>query len=247
MSSVRDYRDMIRQSRMKTFAVKIKETDLWIAVDAGHDQDHDRLVRLTTEHLWQSRRELEHYIHKHPEFRETLQPYLIEEDEEIPALVHRMVLAGNMANVGPMAAVAGAFAEEVGRFLLQKAGNVIVENGGDIFLKTDRPCKVGIYAGNSPLSGKVAIEISPGDTPIGVCTSSGTVGHAFSMGKADAAVVLSSSTALADAAATALGNAVKEKENLENAIRIVSGIGGIEGALVICEDKLAAWGKIKLC
>lgn len=247
MNSVRNYREMIRQGGMKSFTVKIKETDLWVAVDADHDLDRRRLVEDTMEYLRQCRLDLENYIGRHPEFGTTFQPYPVDESEEVPAMVQRMILAGNAAGVGPMAAVAGAFAEGVGEFLLQRTRNVIVENGGDIFLKMERPCKVGIHAGNSPLSGKVGVEILPGDTPAGICTSSGTVGHAFSMGKADAAVVFSPSTPLADAAATALGNAVKDRECLEEAIHSVTAIEGIAGALVICGDRLAAWGKIKLC
>ncbi|NLI69831.1 MAG: UPF0280 family protein [Firmicutes bacterium] len=247
MKAVRNYREMIRHGGMRSFTVKIKETDLWVAFDADHDLDCCRLAEDTREYLRRCRLDLENYIGKYPEFGRTLQPYPVGENEEVPPIVQRMIMAGNAAGVGPMAAVAGAFAEGVGEFLLRRTRNVIVENGGDIFLKTERPCKVGIHAGDSPLSGRVGVEIPPGDTPAGICTSSGTVGHAFSMGKADAAVVFSPSTPLADAAATALGNAVKDKECLEEALHFVSAIKGVTGALVICEDRLAAWGKIKLC
>jgi ApbE superfamily uncharacterized protein (UPF0280 family) len=145
-----------------------------------------------------------------------------------------------------MAVVAGAIAESVGKELLKYSSEVIVENGGDIFLRLKQTKRIGIYAGNSPLSGKLALEIKPQDTPLGVCTSSGTVGHSLSFGKADAAIVLSPSAALADAAATAVGNLVKTAEDMPRAIEFVREVEGITGIAIIIGDKMAAWGKIKL-
>jgi len=148
--------------------------------------------------------------------------------------------------VGPMAAVAGAIAEMVGRELLNFSSEVIVENGGDIFLCHKKMRHIGIYAGDSPLSGKLALEIEPEDTPLGVCTSSGTVGHSLSFGKADAAIVLSPSAALADAAATAVGNMVKTAEDMPRAIEFVREVEGLTGIAIIVGDKMAVWGKINL-
>jgi len=148
--------------------------------------------------------------------------------------------------VGPMAAVAGAIAEAVGRELLNFSSEVIVENGGDIFLCHKKTRHIGIYAGDSPLSGKLALEIEPEDTPLGVCTSSGTVGHSLSFGKADAAIVISPSTALADAAATAVGNLVKTAEDMPRAIEFVREVEGLTGIAIIVGDKMAVWGKINL-
>ncbi len=145
-----------------------------------------------------------------------------------------------------MAAVAGAIAEEVGCYLLELTQEVIVENGGDIFLKIEQPVNVGIYAGKSPLSGRLSLKVNPGQTPLGVCTSSGKVGPSFSRGIADAALAISASTPLADAAATALGNMVKAPTDLEKALAFARGVDGITGALLICEDKIAAWGEIEL-
>ena len=108
-----------------------------------------------------------------------------------------------------MAAVAGAIAEYVGRsLLLQGVREVMVENGGDIFLSRKKDCTVAIFAGQSPLSNKVGVLIAGKDMPRAVCTSSGTVGHSLSFGDADSVTVLASSTPLADAVATRLGNEV---------------------------------------
>jgi len=157
-----------------------------------------------------------------------------------------MVEAARACGVGPMAAVAGAVAEAVGRALLAENQQVIVENGGDIFLQTKTPRVAAIYAGASPLSGKVGVRISRVGQPLGVCTSSGTVGHSLSFGKADAAIVLAESAALADAAATALGNRVQTADDIDPALVWLRGIEGALGGAVVVGDKLGAWGEVEL-
>ena len=123
---------------------------------------------------------------------------------------------------------------------------MIVENGGDIFLKTEKTRLVGVHAGKSPYTGKIALQIEPAETPLGVCTSSGTVGHSLSFGKADAAIVLSPSAALADAAATAIGKIVKAETDIPQAIEFARGVAGLMGVAVIINDKMGVWGKIYL-
>ncbi len=145
-----------------------------------------------------------------------------------------------------MASVAGAIAEFVGKELLEFSDEIIIENGGDIFIKTTKPRTIGIYAGKSILSGKIGIEINPDETPLGVCTSSGTVGHSLSFGKADAVVVISKSTPLADACATASANIIVNENDLPKAIEFAQKIKGIQGIIAIKNEKLALWGKIKL-
>jgi len=113
-------------------------------------------------------------------------------------------------------------------------------------MRTSRIRRVGIFAGDSPLSNQVAIEIRPDETPLGICTSSGKVGHSLSFGKADAVVVLSPSVPLADAVATACGNLVKSTDDLERALEFASEIIGVKGVLVIKDDRLAVWGSVKL-
>ncbi len=167
--------------------------------------------------------------------------------EDSPLIVRAMADAGVKAGVGPMAAVAGAIAEFVGKELLPFSGELIIENGGDIFMACTSPRVVGIYAGSSPLSGLLGIEIQPQETPLGVCTSSGTVGHSLSLGKADAVVIISPSAALADAAATAVGNTVKTIDDITAGLEQAQKINGITGVLIIKGDKMGTWGKVKLC
>jgi ApbE superfamily uncharacterized protein (UPF0280 family) len=158
-----------------------------------------------------------------------------------------MAAAGLKAGVGPMAAVAGAIAECVGRELLTYTAEIIVENGGDIFLKIKKDRVVGIYAGESPLTGKLGLEIEARATPLGVCTSSGKVGHSLSYGRADAVVAMSADTALADAAATAIGNRVKQAGDTDKALEFARGIVGLKGVVIIIGEKVGAWGDVKLC
>jgi uncharacterized protein len=242
MGSRRVYRHDADGSRLISFNVTVKESDLWIAV-SSRDYD-ENFPGLAEKVVWKLRNRLETYLASCPHLAESLDPCFLEGDA--PEILRKMARAGNRAGVGPMAAVAGAFAEEVGRTLLNYAAEVIVENGGDIFLKVIEPVKIGIYAGESPLSGKLALLIDPVKTPLGICTSSGTVGPSLSRGRADAAVAVSASTALADAAATALGNRVQNPGDLEPALEYARNLEGITGALLICGDKIAVWGDIEL-
>jgi uncharacterized protein len=242
MSSIRLYRRELAGERFTSFTVRVKETDLWIAVNPEAFSDH--LAGATEAALLKIRYPLEQYLTLHPNLQAALEPCLL--DPGAPSIVLEMARAANQAGVGPMAAVAGAVAEKVGHFLLQRAEEVIVENGGDLFLKVNEPVTVGVYAGRSSLSGKLALQIEPGQTPLGICTSSGTVGPSLSFGHADAAIALAPSAPLADAAATALGNRVKEEKDLQEAIAFAQQVKGLTGALLILGEKIAAWGAIKL-
>ena len=136
--------------------------------------------------------------------------------------------------------------EFVGNELLPFSPDIIVENGGDIYLKSTAKRIVGIYAGNSPLSGKIGLEINSVETPLGICTSSGTVGHSLSYGKADAVIVLSKSAAIADAAATAIGNLINQSTDINNGIELAKGIKGINGVVIIKDDDIGLWGKVRI-
>lgn len=238
----RVYRQDHRQEDLVHFQLVVKETDLDIGV--RKERFSLELVKWIEETMLASRRPLEDYIQRDPGFVNSLTPYEVLPDA--PVIVQRMAEAGRLAGVGPMAAVAGAVSEWVGKEIAKRSRDVIVENGGDIFMRTSRIRKVGIFAGASPLSNRVAIEIRPEQTPLGICTSSGKVGHSLSFGQADAVVVLSPWVALADAVATAGGNMVKTVDDLEKTLEFAAGIEGVTGMLIIKDDRLAAWGNIKL-
>jgi ApbE superfamily uncharacterized protein (UPF0280 family) len=233
----RTYRDEIKDRDLISFQAAIKETDLYIR--ALKDLSVEAVAAII-----EVRRPLERYILEHPIFLHSLEPLPVEKDA--PEIVKRMAQAALLANVGPMAAVAGAVAEMVGEILLQYSAEVIVENGGDIFLKISKKRKIGIYAGGSAFTGKLAIEVEPGQTPLGICTSSGSVGPSLSLGLADAAVILARSAALADAAATAVGNAVRSEQDIDAAIALGRRIDGVSGIVVIAGVTMGVWGDINL-
>jgi uncharacterized protein len=238
MYQPRFYRQWIRDSGLVSFNVTVKETDLHIQAQTNLKSD----ALLSIE---KHRKPLEDYIKDHPLFLYALEP--VEVDEDAPSIVKEMEEAARIAGVGPMAAVAGAIAEAVGRDLLHYSPQVIVENGGDIFVKVAEKKRVGIYAGEkSKFTGKLAFEIDPQDTPVGICTSSGTVGPSLSLGTSDAIIVMAQSAALADAVATAVGNRIHESADIENEINSAGLRYGISGLIVIKEDKIGFWGNIKL-
>lgn len=238
----RFYRQDHRQVDLVHFQVAVAETDLDIGV--RKERFSSELVAWVEEMIRACRRPLEDYIQRDPGFLSALTPYTVLPDA--PLMVQTMAEAGRLAGVGPMAAVAGAVAESVGKAISKRSRDVIVENGGDIFLRSSRIRKVGIFAGDSPLSNRVTIEIRPDETPLGICTSSGKVGPSLSFGRADAVVVLSPAVALADAVATACGNLIQSTDDLARALEFASGIRGVKGVLVIKDDRLAVWGSVKL-
>lgn len=237
MYEKRFYRESFKGENLVFFDVCLYETDLYIGACSNL---YDAALKSAEFY----RMQLEEYIKVNPEFLTSLVP--IKAESNAPQIIQHMCNAAEKAGVGPMAAVAGAISELTGLDLLRYSDEVIVENGGDIFMSFKSTRRVGIYAGNSPLSNKLALELTPDKSPLGICTSSGTVGHSLSFGNADAALIISKDTFLADAVATATGNIVKSADDIEKALDFAAGIDGIEGALIIIGDKLGAWGDIRL-
>jgi ApbE superfamily uncharacterized protein (UPF0280 family) len=234
----RTYRNNIAEGEfISSFRVVVKETDLLVRADR-------QLTVETEASVIRYRRLIEGYIDRFPSFLHTLTPF--PEDQFAPSIVRDMIKAGEVTGVGPMASVAGAIAEWVGRDLLKYSQRVIVENGGDIFIKTDKAVTVGIFAGSSPLSNKVGIKIDPDGEPIAVCTSSGTVGHSLSLGKTDAVTVVSRSASLADAAATAVGNMISAKTDIDKGINFTGSVTGIIGVVIVIGDMIGLKGNVKL-
>lgn len=216
---------------------RLRETIVTIQADkASH-------IEAARDSIRKNRRELESYIARDPFFRSTLEPYDTEGD--FPEVVRRMIEAGNTMGIGPMSAVAGTIsALAVESMVGAGASFAIVDNGGDIAIINDRPVLMGIYAGNSPLK-DIGFIMEPADYITGVCTSSGSVGPSISFGMADAAVVFSDNVSLADAAATALGNATGVgREAVKQSFDAVKDIEGIKGAIVIQGEYMGFWGDV---
>jgi hypothetical protein len=233
---------LFRAGDLTHFQVKVKETDLCVGVRA--DRFNPELVWLVEKAVKEERLRLEEYIERDPTFLKTLAPHQLLPGA--PAIAVSMADASTAAGVGPMAAVAGAFADLVGRLLARYSRDVVVENGGDLYIKATRKRRVGIFAGESPLSNKVAVEILPQHTPLGICTSSAVVGHSLSLGRADAAVVIAGTATLADAVATAACNTVQAAEDIKKALAFTGEIPGVTGAVIIYGDQAGVWGSVKL-
>ncbi|MDI6641995.1 MAG: UPF0280 family protein, partial [Elusimicrobiota bacterium] len=230
MYQPRFYRLLTENTGLVSFNVCINETDLQVYAKKNLKVKAYKL-------LLKYRTQIERYIKHNKEFLTTLSPYEI--DNSAPEIVQEMIKSTRKVSVGPMAAVAGAIAEFVGRELTSYSDEVIVENGGDIFIKCKKPKKVAIYCNEkSKFTNHLTIEIDPKDTPLGVCTSSGTVGHSLSFGNTDATTIVASSVALADASATAVGNIVKSEEDLVKGIEFAKTISGIRGVIIVINDRM---------
>jgi len=219
---------------------QLKETIVTILADRAE------WIDVAKEEIFASRLIIENYISAHPFFKATLEAYDV--DENAPPLIQRMIRAGNTFNIGPMSAVAGTIAEAA-VIKMKDAGAVfaLVDNGGDmaVYNAGSEPTVVGIYAGNSSVQ-NTGFLIEPADDISGICTSSGTVGPSVSFGIADAAIIFSKNVSLGDAAATALGNALKETgaENIKKALLVVSDVDGIDGAVLIQGNDIGFIGKV---
>ncbi|HSA32622.1 MAG TPA: UPF0280 family protein [bacterium] len=240
----RTYRGGMGADRFRPFTVVEGETDLWIGVDAAsYRSAMERFVRETVKRL---RGELSAWIARDRAFVESFSPIAV--PEVAPEPIRSMAAAAQRAGVGPMAAVAGAIAETAGRALMVEFNGteVVVENGGDIWAQVVSPLTVSVYAGSSPLSRKVGIVVPPELSPMGICTSSGTVGHSFSFGKADAAMICCRDTALADAFATAFCNRVKSADDIEPQLTRAAAEPEILSALFVVGDTVGVRGKFEL-
>lgn len=230
---------MVDQGTLRETSITVQETDLHILAEQEvHAPAHDLIVTC--------RSQIESYISSHPQFLRALTPLPL--DNLAPAIIQSMLKAALAAQVGPMAAVAGAIAEFVGKGLL-KSGvtrEVMVENGGDIFLLRSRECLSGIYAGQSPLSNHIGLRIPQDKMPLGICTSSGSIGHSLSFGLADSVTVLASNTSLADTAATRLGNELKADEDMAHTLEVAKTIAGLLGVVVIKNKTMGVWGDVEL-
>ncbi len=233
----RTYRSLISDKKLASFRVVVNETDLLVRADRPLEtQTRDLILR--------HRIPLERYIEQHPEFVHRMIP--LPQDRLASPIVRTMITAGQKAGVGPMAAVAGAIAEYVGRDLLAHSKDVIVENGGDIFIRTGFPLVAAIFAGKSSLSSKLGVRIDSPGRPVAVCTSSGTLGHSLSLGRADAAVVISESAALGDATATSIANKVSGRQDIEPAIEFGKKIEGVLGIVVVLDKEIGFGGEVEL-
>ena len=237
MYEQRFYRDWMERDGLHRFSVKIDQSDLLILCD--RDLEHR-----AAEALGEVRGELEARIAQDPVFGASLEPVAV--DRSAGPVVRGMARAGSAWSVGPMAAVAGATAEAVGRRLLEECETVIVENGGDVFARSSEPLTFGLYAGErSPFRDRVAFAVDA-EHGIGVCTSSGVVGPSLSLVRADAVVAIARDTAHADAAATAIANRIHQPGDVDLVVETEAERGALDGLIACLGDRIGLWGEVEL-
>lgn len=231
------YRRQHRKAGLTSFEITVKQTNLHIQADTD-------LSAQAIQAVHRCRGLIEGHIRQDPGFVDSLLPMAV--PDTASRIIRDMAQAAGVANVGPMAAVAGAVAEYTGRHLLSFSSEVIVENGGDIFICSHTDTVLSIFAGNSPLSLTTGIQVPAQKTAFGVCTSSGTFGHSTSFGKADAVMVMARSCMLADAAATGLANQVNTSDDIPCILEKGRQIPGIQGLVIIVGTQIGLWGNLKL-
>lgn len=240
----RFYRRQMGEGRLHSFVIGYKDSDLWIGIDP--ESYFPEIAEFAQNKLTELRKELEAYLLVHTNFASSFSP--VRPNKNAPEIAHYMAEASQEAQTGPMAAVAGAFSEFIGKAIQNNysVNEIVVENGGDIYLSLKNNLTISVYAGTSPLSEKIGIEIPAYDTPLGICTSAGTVGPSTSFGIADAVMVVSKKTALADAFATAIGNQIKGADSISHQLSICEIQPDILSIIIICDGQIGIKGKYEL-
>ena len=236
----RSYRSRFSNDERRWFCVKFLESDLWIGVDSGSyraSMEGDTYAMLVD-----LRRQMDAYLLMDPQYKTALTPY--DAGLEAPAILKEMSRVSHKTGIGPMSAVAGAVAKKVAEFLGTK--EVIVENGGDIYAQAASDMDISVFAGQSPLSEKIGLHIPAADFPLGICTSSGTVGPSLSLGRADAVMIVCKDVLLADSYATAMANRIKTVNDLQSVIDRISDLPDILGAIAVKDDRMAITGCYEL-
>lgn len=220
---------------------RFKETELLIK------SDFERAIKYSIKATMEARRQLERIVIREPDFRNSLEP-ISAKIEDKTRIVDLMLRASEIADIGPFSAVAGSISQIAAEAGIASGGsNILVDNGGDISLIGDREFRVGVYAEDSPISGKIALSVKGKELPMGICTSSGSVGHSISFGEADAVVVIADEASIADAAATSVANAVRGDDiesSIKNGLDRFDDISEGSGSIIIRGDRIGTVGKL---
>ena len=240
----RSYRSRFSDDERRWFCVKFLESDLWIGVDSGSysaTMEADAYAMLVD-----LRRTMDAYLLMDPQYKAALTPY--DAGVEAPVILKDMSKVSHKTGIGPMSAVAGAVAWRAADFLMERFGTkeVIVENGGDIYAQALADMDIAVFAGQSPLSEKIGLHIPAACLPLGICTSSGTVGPSLSMGRADAVMIVCKDVMLADSYATAMANRISSVNDLQSVIDRISDTPDILGAIAVKDDRMAITGQFEL-
>ena len=203
------------------------------------------------EAFYYNREVLDNYVRKDNDFLTSFSPVKVKSDLKV---VKMMAEVAFLCDVGPMAAVAGALADIMLESMKNKedpdfipSENALVENGGEIAIDSNNPMKIALYAGKNELNLNIGFLIEKKDCPIGIGTSSATIGHAISLGQADAVTIFAKDATLADGAATRIANLVKGKDiekSIKKGLDAVEDIPGVKGAFISRENQVGKVGNL---
>ncbi|NLW81295.1 MAG: UPF0280 family protein [Desulfovibrionales bacterium] len=236
-SPFRSYR-AAQQPDLISFQIVIEQTDLWVA--ARRD-----LSVLVADEVRLLRAQIQAYATIHPEFIPALSP--LTADPRAPEVIQRMCRAAQLTGVGPMAAVAGTIAQLVAEKFQNQSPDILVENGGDTYLCSTRDRHIGILS--VPGEGlRLCVPVQAREFPCSFCASSAKIGHSLSFGNADLVVTRSRDAALADAAATALANLLKNAAAMDRVLALAQQweATGLDGVFAQCEGRVGVWGRMQL-
>lgn len=241
--TARSYRAASARADERTFQAFIEESDLWITCGKGYFDAAGDLPARVTEKLREVRAAIKGWLRLQPEFGPSLVP--LEVPESAPDIIKNMARGGLRWQVGPMAAVAGAVAEEVARAFMDESPDFLVENGGDIFMASSRERTVALLP-DPENAASIGIKLAAPLFPLAVCSSSSTIGHSLSFGGGELVTVVARDAALADAAATSLCNRLKKPKDIERIIAEAEKDPDIIALFGSCQGRMGLWGDVEL-
>lgn len=243
--------------------IVVEETDLFITLTK--DIDKNEIIKFCTKEIQEIRNIIKFWIKLYPEIQHSLEP--VQCPPGAPLCIAEMCEASGLAHVGPFACVAGMIAQFIAtkiHFHLrekQLCSDVIVENGGDIYLYSNKERIVGILA-NPKEECTLGLRFAKEQFPLAICSSSATIGHSLSFGKGDLSVVIAKNASLADALATSYGNVLKSAKEIntvlaqaqkdfrialqDNPFADIHEKHGLLGVFLQIDEKIGAWGTVEL-
>ncbi|WP_321286594.1 UPF0280 family protein [uncultured Sunxiuqinia sp.] len=238
------YRNSFSKERFQSFVITCNDSDLWIGVDPISYKDEMSAVALKKLRAIQDA--LKIYIANDSFLKKSLKPCKVQENA--PDFVRSMVEAAEKAGVGPMAAVSGMYSELIGKELMENfsINELVVVNGGDIYMRLQKSLVMNVFAGESPLSGMVGLEIDAEQTPMGICTFAQTEQTPLNFGKADAVIIACKDAVLADAFTTGFGNLIKKPSDVEKVLKRTEHFEEIISAVLICDDQIGIRGEFEI-
>ncbi|MCL5770657.1 MAG: UPF0280 family protein [Actinobacteria bacterium] len=231
------YRIKVNVGNKFSWKVSYKYSDLFIV---SKIDIYKKIIKLLPDFY----RIIQEFIKKYPSFAKTLNSFNPKDD--FPDIIKKMCQSSVIFKVGPMASVAGAVCQYLAQTLSKNNPYLSIENGGDIYIKSPSDIVTGLFLNNKYFKDNIKIKIKKDILPCGIASSSGTLGHSLSLGKSDLTMIICKSPVLADAAATAVGNMVTTKDDIQKTINYFKKFEEILAIIIIKDDKIGLYGDIEL-